>query len=124
MTRHIISFSPKGPATLRNVRRAPTGEHLIHMDEDEIKVVKVDLTDYLDSGETISSVATTGYNVTCSASTSSPRITLTLSAATAYDLEGRVVIVATMSSGEKWRGTIRVRRTSRYRDEAERADYA
>lgn len=124
MTRHIISFSPKGPATLRGVRIAPTGEPLVHLDEDEVKVVKLNLADYLDDGETISSVSTTTYNVTASTSTSSPNITLTLSAATAYTLDGRVVIVATMSSGEKWRGTIRVRRTSRYRDEAERADYA
>lgn len=123
MTRHIVAFSPKGPAALRNVRTAPTGEPLVHLDENEVKALKLDLSDYLDSGETISSVSTTTYNVTASTSTSSPNITLTLSDATAYDLEGRVVIVATMSSGEKWRGIIRVRRTNRYRDEQERADY-
>lgn len=123
MTRHIIAFSPRGPATLRNVRKAPTGEPLVLMDEDEIKVVKVDLSHYLDEGETVSSATATAYNVTAAISTSSPNITLTLSAATAYSLDGRVVIVATMSSGEKWRGNIRVRRTNRCRDEEERADY-
>lgn len=124
MTRHIIGFASRGPTTLRNVRKAPTGEPLVHLDEDEIKVVKLDFTDYLETSETISSASVTTYNCTASTSTSSPNVTLTLSAATAYDLDGRVLVVVTFSTGEKWRGNIRVRRTSRYRDEGMGADYA
>lgn len=124
MTRHVIGFTSQGPNTLRNVRKASTGEPLVHLDQDEIKVVRLDFTDYLDDGETISSATTTAYNCACSASTSSPSVALTISAATAYDLMGRIVLVVTMSSGETWRGTIRVRRTSRYDDASHGADYS
>jgi pyocin large subunit-like protein len=124
MTRHYVGFTSRGPTTFRNVRKAPTGEILVHLDEDEVKILKLNFADWLETGETISSVSATAYNCTCSTSTSSPNISLTLSAATAYDITGKVTLVVTASTGEKWRGNIRVRRTARYGDEESTSDYA
>ena len=124
MSRHELHFTSKGLSTFKNVRRAPTSEPLVHLDVDEIKVVKLNFADYLDTGETVSSATATAYNCTAGISTSSPTVTLTISAATSYDLDGRIVVVVTMSSGEKHRQVVRVRRTNRYRDEEVGGDYS
>lgn len=109
---------------LRNVRRASTGEPLVLLDENAVTQLELDFTDFLETGETISSASVTYTGVTGSTSTSSPRVTLTLSAATAYtDDAGKATYVVTFSSGEIFRGILRVRRTSRYADEQVFRDY-
>lgn len=123
MARHQVKFTPRGPTVLRNVRRAPTGEMMVLLDEDAISKLELDFTDWLESGETVSTPTVDTENVTVSTSTSSPRITLTLSAATSYNLDGKVTISVPFSSGEAWRGIIRVRRTERYMDEDSPRDY-
>lgn len=123
MARHYIGFTERGATVFKNVRKDLTGEPLILMDEDEVKSLVMDFTDYLEDGETISSASATAKSVTCTASTDSPTVTLALSAAqNTYD--GSVTIVVTLSSGNKWRGIIRVRRTDRFTDEALMDDYA
>lgn len=123
MKRAYIGFTSKGPTILRNIRRAPTGEPLLLLDESAVAKVELDFTDFLESGETISSASITYENVTGSTSTSSPRVTLTLSAATAYDNTGKATYVVTTSNSEVFRGILRVRRTSRYTDEQAFRDY-
>ena len=115
MARQYIGFTSRGPAVFRNVKKASTGEPLILLDENEVKDLELDLTGYLETGETISSAtASVSDGVTTTISTTSPKVTLNFSSATEYDLNGKVEVVITMSSGEKWRGYIRVRRRSRY----------
>ena len=124
MSRHEVHFTFKGASTFKNVRRAPTSEPLVHLDVNEIKVVKLNFTDYLDASETIISASATAYNCTVGISTSSPTVTLTISEATSYAIDGRIVVVVIFSSGEKHRQVIRVRRASRYGDEQVGADYS
>lgn len=109
---------------LRNVRRASTGEPLVLLDENAVTQLELDFTDYLEDEETVSSASVTANGVTASTSTSTPRVTITLSAATTYNIDGKLTIVVTMSSGDKWRGIVRVRRTNRYNDDQLLADYA
>jgi hypothetical protein len=123
MARHQINFTPRGATTFYNVRKDLTGEPLLLLDESEVKTLTLDFTDYLDTAETISSVSTTAKSVTVSTATSSPIVTLTLSAAQSH-YDGSVTAVVTFSSGNKWRGIIRVRRTDRFTDEALVDDYA
>lgn len=122
MARHSIHFTPRGATTFHNVRKDLTGEPLLLLDEDEVKTLTLDFTDYLDSGETISSASATAKSVTVSTATSSPTVTLTLSAAQSHS-DGSVTLVVIFSSGNKWRGIIRVRRTDRFTDEALMDDY-
>lgn len=123
MARHYIGVTRRGITTLDNVRKDPTGEPLILMDEGEVKTLVVDFAEYLESGETVSSATADDESVTASIVTSSPTVTLTLSAATSY-YDGKVTLLVTMSSGNKFRTVIRVRRTDRYTDEALESDYA
>jgi hypothetical protein len=116
-------FSPRGATTFLNVRKDRTGEPLLHLDQDEVKTLVLDFTDYLDPGETVSSATATAESVTCTPTTSSPTVSLALSAAASPDL-GQVTVIVTFSSGNKWRGIIRVRRTDRFTDEALVSDYA
>jgi pyocin large subunit-like protein len=122
--RHYVGFTSRGPTVFHNVLRAPTGEILVLLDEDEIKKLELDFRAWLNSGETVSTPTVTAENVTVSTATASPLVTLTLSAATSYDLDGAITIVVPFSSGEQWRGIIRVRRTERYMDEDSPRDYA
>jgi hypothetical protein len=121
--RLLIAYTPNGIKVLRNVRKDETGEPLILVDEDETKTVTIDLTAYLDTGETISSVTTTDENVTATATLTSPTIALALSGATSHD-DGSVTLTITLSSGEIMRQTIRVRRPNRFGMETYVRDYA
>jgi hypothetical protein len=122
MPRHSIHYTPRGATTFYNVHRDLTGEPLLFLDESEVKSLRLDFADYIDTGETISSVASTAKSVTVSVVTSSPTVTLTLSAAQSHS-DGSVTLVVTFSTGAKWRGIIRVRRTDRFTDEALADDY-
>jgi len=120
--RHILGLSQSGPTIFRNVRRHETGEPLLLIDQDAVTKLRIDCSDWLESGETISSATVTAEQCTVSTVTASPNITLTISNVSSHS-GGSITVVATSSTGEKWRGIIRVRRTSRYKDERSFADY-
>lgn len=119
--RHYLGISPAGPAVFNNVRREDTGEPLLLLDRTAVAKLRVNFSDWLDSGETISSVATTAQNCTVSASTSSPNVDLTISDVT---FDGMITMTVTGSTGLAYTGTIRTRRTNRYGDERSYRDYA
>lgn len=114
MARHYIGVASRGITVLRNIRTDKTGEPLLLLDEDEIARVVVNFSGYLETGETISSASIEPTGVTATASTSSPNVTLTVSGS-GYD--GKITLVVTMSTGDKWRSIIRVRKTERQGDE-------
>ncbi|TXH52116.1 MAG: hypothetical protein E6Q97_16820 [Desulfurellales bacterium] len=120
--RHWIGYDHRGPATLRNIRQDITGEPVLLLDEGEVRTVVMDLTSYL-AGETISSATAAAEGCTASIATASPLITLTISNATAYDIEGKVTLTITLSGGEVRKDTIRVRRIDRYAAENPVSDY-
>ncbi len=122
MSRYVIAFDPQGPAASRGVHTDRSGEPLVYLDEGEVSTVKLDLTGYLQGAETVSSAAATADGVTATVSTSSPIVTLVLSAATGWTDEG-VKITVTTSTGDKWVGTIRVRRRNRFSLEENVRDY-
>ena len=123
MARNSIIFTARGPAVYRNVRKDLTGEPLLLLDEDEVKTLVLDFASYVETSETISSATASAENVSCSISTTSPRVTLTLSAATSNS-DGKVTVVVTFSTANKWRGIIRVRRAERFDAEVLESDYA
>jgi GTP-sensing pleiotropic transcriptional regulator CodY len=94
-----------------------TGEPLLLVDQDAIVKLTIDFIDWLETSETISSVSATARNCTISVSTTSPRTVITISDVTNHH-DGDITIIATSSTGEKFRQIIRVRRTNRYTDEA------
>lgn len=122
--RYYLGIGPQGPSVLYNVRMDETGEPMILLDEGATKKVRVNFADWLDAGETITAATAATSSCTASTTVSSPNVDITLSNATsAY--YGSVVLLATSSSGEVYRLTIRVRRTGRYMDEQRyRRDYA
>ncbi len=120
MTRHYLGIGSRGATVFRNVRRDESGEPLLFVDEDAITKLQINFTDYLETGETVSSAAvdqSTGCTVAIA--TSSPNVTLTLSAVT----NGSVTLNVTMSNGEIYRIIIWVRRTNRYSNDVPRSDY-
>ena len=117
MSRYYVGFTQRGPTVLRNVRKAPTGEILFLIEEDEVKSLQLDYTGFLESGETVSESSLSSDNVTASATVSSPTVTIEISEAEAYDLTGRIVVVTTLSTGRKVRTTIRARRKNNTAEE-------
>lgn len=120
--RHYIGISPSGPTVLRNLRKDETGEPLLLLDESEATTLRVNLADWLESGETVSSATATGSNCTVSASTTSPNVDITVSAATSTSY-GKITIIITSSAGAVVRQIIKVRRPNRYTDEQTYRDY-
>ena len=120
--RRYLGISPMGETVFHNVRRDETGEPLILVDKDAIIKLRVNFADWLESGENISSVTTTGENCTISTSTTSPNVDITISNVTSHEY-GQIALVATSSTGEVWRSIINVRRTNRYTDEQTYRDY-
>lgn len=120
MTRHIVTYTTAGPATYYNVRRDPSGEPLMYLDDDEVRTLRLDLTGYLDDGETVSSISLDPTDVTATSSVSSPYIDLTLSEA---GDTGKIIAVITLSSGAKLRHVIHARRRKLYAEQISR-DYA
>jgi len=116
VTRAYLGISARGPTVFRNVRKDETGEPLLLIDQDAIAKLTIDWTDWLESGETLSSVAATARGCTVAVATAAPKTVLTISDVTGAD--GDITVIATSSTGEKDRGIIRVRRTERYTDEA------
>ena len=73
------------------------------MHEDATETLVMDLTNYLDSGETVSAATVSADNVTCTVSVASPNVTLAISEPQG---SGDIDLVITLSSGHKWAGTI------------------
>ena len=117
MSRHYLGISARGPTVFRNVRKDDTGEPLLLIDEDAVVKLTIDYSDWLETDETLSSVSATARSCTISVSTTSPRTVITISDVTSNH-DGDITIIATASTGEKYREIIRVRRTNRYTDEA------
>lgn len=117
MSRHYLGISSRGPTVFRNIRTDDTGEPLLLIDEDAIVKLTIDFSDWLETDETLSSVSATARSCTISVATTSPRTVITISAVTSNH-DGDITIIATSSTGEQYRGIIRVRRTNRYTDEA------
>lgn len=120
--RHYIGVSSQGPRVLRNVVKDITGEPLLLVDEDAAVRCQVNFSDWLESGETISAATATAEGCTLSTSTSSPNVTLTVSAVTNTS-GGKITLKVTASTGEIWRGIINVRRPNRYGSEQRFMDY-
>ena len=92
------------------------------VDEDAAVRLRVNFADWLEEGETVSSIFATAEGCALSSALSTPNVTLTISAVTnAYT--GKVTLKATASTGEIWRGIINVRRPNRYGDEQRFMDY-
>lgn len=113
--RHYIGVSPRGITVLRNVRKDTTGEPLILMDEDAVIQCQINFADYLNSGETISSATATASGCTVASAVSSPNVTLTISAPSD---DGKITIKATTSASLVFPFVLRVRKPTRYTDEA------
>jgi hypothetical protein len=118
MARHQVLFTSRGPSVFRNVRRTEQGLPFVVLDNAGTASVVLDLTDYLDSGETVSSATVSATGVTCAASVSSPNVTLAISEPQG---QGDIEVTITLSSGAKWAGTLMTReqdyptRPQRYR---------
>lgn len=123
MARHYIGINTTGPRVLRNVHRDITGEPLVYLDQDAVTTLRLNLSDWLETGETVSSASVTAEGVTASVSTSSPNVDVTLSAANSGGA-GKITVTVTSSTAQVWRGIVWVRRTSRYGDEQSFRDYS
>lgn len=121
--RYYLGVSPAGPTVFSHIHKDDTGEPLLLVDEGAAKKLRLNFSDWLESGETISSATVTTENCTVSLSTSSPNVDLTISAVTSYAY-GRAIVLVTSSTGEIWRQVIRIRRTNRYTEEQKYRDYA
>lgn len=103
MARAQVLFASRGPSVFRNVRKTEWGMPLIMLHEDATETLVMDLTSYLDSGETVSTATVSADNVTCTVSVSSPNVTLAISEPQGA---GDIDLVITLSSGHKWAGTL------------------
>lgn len=116
MTRHVLGYTARGATWYRNIRMDEYRNPLLLMEEGETRKLKLDFTDLLETGETISSATASAVGVTTSISTSSPSVTLTFSAPGTW---GEVTVTITLSSGELIVETIRVRQNMRNTDPTE-----
>lgn len=121
--KHYLAVTSSGPTVFRNVHKDTTGEPLVYLDQEAVTKLRLNFAQWLDTGETISSATVTAESVTASTTTSSPNVDVTLSAAQSYS-DGKIIVVVTSSTSQKWRGIIRVRRTNRYGDEQNFRDYS
>lgn len=87
----------------RNVRKTEWNTPLIMLHENATETLVLDLTEYLDAGETVSTATVAADGITCTATVSSPTVTLALSEAQGT---GDIDLTITLSSGHKWAGTL------------------
>lgn len=122
MARKYIGWTERGPAVYRNVRKDRTGDPLILLDDSETTTLVLDLTGYIDTGETISTCTADTASCACTPTVTSSTISLALSGATSYS-DGYAALTITLSSGEVILHKLRIRRPNRFGDEAALADY-
>jgi hypothetical protein len=121
--RFYLGIDPAGSYNVqRGVRVDDTGEPLLLVDEGEIVRLRINMADWLETGETISSSTSTSTNCTVSRATATPNVDLTISLVTSYAY-GTATVLITSSTGDVWRGVIRIRRRNRYTDEQTYRDY-
>ncbi len=103
MARAQVLFASRGPSVYRNVRKTEWNTPLVMLHEDATETLVMDLTGYLDGAETVSSATVNAENVTCSATVSTPTVTLAIS-----EVKGRgdIELKITLSSGHVWAGTL------------------
>lgn len=115
MARRIVSFTSSGAYVFHNVRQTPQNQPKILLHEGETAEVELDLTNYLETGETITSAAVENHGTSVTLVTATPKVT-----ATATSNAGYAKITMTLSSGIK---TI-IRLYVAQRNNADRNDYA
>lgn len=121
--RFYLGVAPSGDfAIQRGVRVDDTGEPLMLVDQDEVARLRINLSDWLETSETISSATATNNNCTVTLSTASPNVDLTISNVASFAY-GTSLIKITSSSGDILAKTIRIRRRNRYTDEQTYRDY-
>lgn len=103
MARAQVLFSTRGPSVFRNVRKTEWNTPLIMLHENATETLVLDLAEYLDTGETVSTATVTAEGITCTATVSSPTVSLSLSAPQGT---GDIDLTITLSSGHKWAGTL------------------
>lgn len=94
--------------------------------EGEASTLTLDYTEWLESGETISSAPVVAEQITASIGavlTGDTTVTVSLSNPTSYD-DGKATITVTTTNGAVRKEVIRVRRPSLYGDEQYYRDYA
>ena len=126
MSRLFVGITHRGPSTLRNVSLSETGEPEVLLREGEASTLTLDYTEWLESGETISSAPIVAEQVTASIgtiSTGATNLVVLLSNPTSYD-DGKATITVTTTNGAVRKEVIRVRRPSLYGDEQYYRDYA
>jgi hypothetical protein len=123
MPRSYLGISPKGPTVFNSVRRGPSGEPQMLIDENAATTLRINFSDWLQSGETITAHTITPEQCTVTATLSSPNLDLVISAVTSYT-SGKITFTATSSGGDVYRQVIRVRRPSRFTDESVIQDYS
>lgn len=121
--RYYLGLAPSGEfAIQRGVRIDDTGEPLVLVDQFEVARVRINLSDWLETGETVSSATATNNNCAVSLSTSSPNVDMTISNVASFAY-GTSLVTITSSSGDIIAKTIRIRRRNRYTDEQTYRDY-
>lgn len=99
MTRRIVSFTPSGPYVFRNVRRTTQNNPLIMMEGGEQTSVLFDLTNYLDTGETITATNVGAHGSIPTLTTNAAGTQVTASNITPTN--GYSILTFTTSQGEK-----------------------
>jgi hypothetical protein len=84
--------------------------------------MRLNFADWLEGAETILAVTVTANACTATHTLTSPNLDITVSNATSIN-DGKITVVATSSTGDAYRGIIRVRRTNRFGDERQFMDY-
>jgi len=106
MPRSYLGYTPDGAKVFRNIRRSASNRPLLLLEQSAKTQLQLDLTDYLETGETISSVTVTSSGPTVTSSNTTTKVTLTISGPTTW---GDVQVIITLSSGNKLDETILVR---------------
>jgi hypothetical protein len=86
----------------------------LDMEEGETKTVTIDCSGILATSETVSTATVENEGITCTASVSSPQVTLTLSALTNYGT-GNTTVTITLSGGTIFKLRLRARSVRNYR---------
>ena len=116
MTRNLIFVSPNDRRTYRNIRTGFHGYPVFLLAKSATADLKIDFTNYLNSGETISSVTVSTKGLSVSSANTTTTVTLTLSGVSG---ETYFDILVTFSTGILWSERIIVRNERRYPSSAD-----
>ena len=99
MTRNLITVFANDRKSYRNIRTSIDDYPLLHIERPDVEPLKIDLSHWLESGETISSVSVTPDNATVSTTNDTTSITLNISGVRG---DGEIDVIATLSSGKTY----------------------